>query len=175
MLLPKPQLQGVILVSENPNCCFPYKFPFPFGPYPGDKLVVIRWILQCQLALTKDDDATAARVLVAFELHESERKDLLRQYDVIVVVSREDEADDVVGDVEFTVGTYNIEVYTVDHDGVTGWKLRNKANRAIKQIIKEHPLGSHRKSRGTRNADEAGSPTIYHTIHSWEYAAFRRD
>lgn len=161
-------------MTQNPNCCFPYSFPFPFGPYPGDLLVVLKRILDLELVLTKDDDVTAARVLVCFEKPEVEVKDLLKKYDVIVTVGRIGEKDDIVGDEQLTIGTYNVEIWCVTRSGITGWKLRKKAKTQVKEILKDHAVGSYRKQLGTLDEDVAGSPKLYHTIHTLEYWSFKR-
>lgn len=154
------------------NCCLPYTLPFQTGPYEGDKRIQIKFVLDQDLALTKDDDVTAARVLVTFPFPEELLKNHFKKYDIIITISRVEESDEAHGNVVLIKGAYQAEIWAIDKKSIVGWKLRKKAVDQIREIMNRW-TGSYHAHRTAIDADIVlGGSKIYHTtqrLEHWSY------
>jgi len=139
-----------------------------------DPIITLRKLIEDNISVKKDDNTTPATVLTEIEFPESKLEDFFGTYDLIVTVGRAEERDKMIGfNVVATVGTYRIDVWSVDRPGSTGWKTRYKGLQEIRRIFRQFMSGSHRVHRSSRDDDKLlGAKKLYHTIHSVEYWSF---
>lgn len=153
--------------AEQKTWYFPLTFPLFLGPYAGDDVVIIRKRLERNLNLTKDDNETAATLLVTLRFPESKLRELVQTYDVVITVGRESESEERQEPLGVVTASFNIETWSIDHKAVKGLTIRQKAKKEVRRIMNEFPLGSFQKMGSARDDDRLlSSPPLYHTIQS---------
>lgn len=123
--------------------------------------------------ITEDDGVTRAKFIVAFANPD---------YPLIRVFY------DKYVDVVFTVGTPNstalpvgvgylehvpITIWCIDKTGITGTKLRWKAEKELRRIVENYPTGSLRTlDRMSDNEQRLGSTTLYSVTYILRYKRY---
>lgn len=116
--------------------------------------------------LTKDDDSTYIEWIVAFGYPDYSLIHVFKEKCIDLIFSISDPDTEPLRDADQIIRNYRehvpITIWCIDKTGITGTKLRWKAERELRRIAETHPEGSQRNLMRMRDNDKRlGSTILY--------------